>query len=436
MDAAVAAADALLADEAPPELGVDGRRWPVCLLMLAMGSLQASGWMVFSASDAASRAAFGLGSDGSLVLDWFMNVGTICFVLALPLFGKLLRRLGPTRGRHAAVSVAGWHGAALSSALRCVAVYARGAPWAVPLAFVACAVNGAVAPGFYYGSAVAEVWFPETERFLALAILAIPGTVGPLLAFGPRRPSRSGCSGGVGARQPARPPPPRREFRGAKGAETLLPACGAAVWTLGLAAGASSGFFQVWTDSIADALHASTAVSERQTQAIGLVANLGNLVGGLLVGPVVVSLGLARRLKAVLLACLLLGLAGYVAFALAMPFGARAASAVTVLGGCPFWALAAFVAAASASVGATFPVFYDLAAELDYPRDPAPSAAAINYCLNGIQVLFMAALPFVPAGLVSGLMAAVSVLCLALVGPVPASTYARLDEDERARRAA
>ena len=119
-----------------------------------------------------------------------------------------------------------------------------------------------------------------------------------------------------------------------------------------------------------------------------------------------------------------------------MPFGVRAASAVTVVGGCPFWALAAFVAAASASVGATFPVFYALAAELDYPRDPAPSAAAINYCLNGIQVLFMAALPFVPAGLVSGLMAAVSVLCLALVGPVPASTYARLDEDERARRAA
>ena len=46
----------------------------------------------------------------------------------------------------------------------------------------------------------------------------------------------------------------------------------------------------------------------------------------------------------------------------------------------------------------------------------------------------MAALPFAPPGLVSGLMAAVSVLCLALVGPVPASTYARLDEDERARR--
>jgi hypothetical protein len=239
-------------------------------------------------------------------------------------------------------------------------------------------------------------------------------------------------------RQPARPPSAAaaRVFRGAKGAETLLPACGAAVWTLGLAAGASSGFFQVWTDSIADALHASTAVSERQTQAIGLVANLGNLVGGLLVGPVVVSFRLARRLKAALLACLLLGLACYVAFALAMPFGVRAASAVTVVGGCPFWALAAFVAAASASVGATFPVFYDLAAELDYPRDPAPSAAAINYCLNGIQVLFMAALPFVPAGLASGLMAAVSALCLALVGPVPASTYARLDEDERARRAA
>ena len=77
------------------ELGVDRRRWALCALQLAMGSMQGAGWMVFSASDEATRRAFGLsGTRGSLVIDWFMNVGTITFVVCLPYFSGVLRRRG------------------------------------------------------------------------------------------------------------------------------------------------------------------------------------------------------------------------------------------------------------------------------------------------------------------------------------------------------
>lgn len=80
-----------------------------------------------------------------------------------------------------------------------------------------------------------------------------------------------------------------------------------------------------------------------------------------------------------------------------------------------------------------FPVFYDLCAELSFPRNPASSAAALNYVLNGLQVLFMAVLPVVPPEAVSALMVVVAAACLATILPVRA-TYARLDGDEAMRR--
>lgn len=445
------------------KLGVDRRRWALCALQLAMGSMQGAGWMVFSASDEATRRAFGLsGTRGSLVIDWFMNVGTITFVVCLPYFSGVLRRRGALVGPHRVLTLAGWHGAVAASLFRCAAVFLRGSAWGVGLAYVASILNGAAAPGFYFASALAELWFPETERFVALAVLAVPGTVGPLLAFGcalfvetPRDLAvnvyiQAAVSVGLGGLwvfwapvHPERPPSAAaaRAFGSddaggtakAEADAALFPRCGVAVWKLAVAAGASSGFFQAWTDSIADALHGSPRVDESQAQLLGLVANVGNLVGGLLVGPLVVALGLQRKLRTVVLGGLGLGLACYGTFAATMPLGASAARSV-LLWPAPFAVLTALVGVASAAVGSSLPVFYDLAAELSFPDDtPAPSAAAINYALNGIQVLLLALLAFVPTEAVSVLMTLVSLAAIAFVATTGTPTYARLDRDERAR---
>lgn len=440
------------------ELGVDGRRWGVLALALALGSMQGASWIVFSTSDTESRTAFDLGDRGSLVLDWVMNIGTITFVLVLPLFTRAVETRGARTGLHYVMTVSGCHLACLAAALRCGAIALRGTGAAVPLLFASAAVNGAAAPGFYFSSAVAELWFPEGERFLALSLLAIPGTTGPLLAFlcalfvdSPARLATlvycdAAAIGGLALLwwrwAPAHPrlPPSAaaaRDFAGdakpRKGSAPLFPRVKPVVWLLCCAAALSSGFFQVWTDAIADALHASSAVTQNQTQVLGFVANAANLVGGVGVGPLVARCGLDRRLKAVLVAALSISVACYATFACALPLGVASRDAITLWKGCPFPVLAALVAAASACVGITFPCIYDLCAEFSYPQNPAASAAALNYALNGLQVLFMAILPFIPPPAASAIMAVVATCCLLLVLPIR-PTYARLDGDERARR--
>jgi len=155
----------------------------------------------------------------------------------------------------------------------------------------------------------------------------------------------------------------------------------------------------------------SDSLSETMTQWLGFVANVASFVGNLAIGPIQ-QRWFPFKLKRLIVLLFLLQLLGYAAFMFSLPLGTITDQKLLPLGA-P--ALVSVLCFASAMLGASTPLFYELGAELTYPANEGISAGVVSMLNNAGGLILLFVMPAIAKSWNSALMFGSVVLCSVLM---------------------
>jgi len=184
--------------------------------------------------------------------------------------------------------------------------------------------------------------------------------------------------------------------------------------------GVVAGVFSCWSGSLPGLL---PQLDESESAMLAFSSNLACLLGTVCIGPIA-DRWFPQRYKLCIVLLFIAQVGLYVVFSISLPFGPYQNLLPTSV---PL--LFVSLGLASALLGATTPLCYELAAELTYPAPEGISAGLLSFLNNVGGLILMVIMPNVPDSYSSIMMTASVLLCLGLVC-FATERYLRSDEDK------